>query len=105
MRKNTMTTAAAFLAGEPNHESPTISTDGRTIYSYAAAIATKLDDGRVALNITQYSPTTSQQQRDLARILTGAGIALVPVTGFTRICTADQIAAAATRPALLRDVA
>lgn len=50
---------------ERRKASGAISTDGQTIYSYDTAILTRSDDGRIVLNRTKYSPTTSRHQNGI----------------------------------------
>lgn len=59
MRKNIKEVIAAFQAKRPKgHIGDSISTDGKTIYSYTTPIYTR----ETGLNSRQYSKTTTMQQ-------------------------------------------
>ena len=65
MRRNMEEVLNAWQARRPNRSHRSISTDGETLWSYDTAILTRADDGRVILNVTRYSATTSSQQKAL----------------------------------------
>lgn len=51
-----------------------IRTDGNTIFSYDTPIVMRGKDGRVLVNVTRYSNTTSLQQYNIKFALSQAGI-------------------------------
>lgn len=55
-----------FLCGERRGKASALSISGDVLYSYATAIAQHID-GRVIINVTRYSPTTSRHQSKLRR--------------------------------------
>lgn len=55
-----------FLCGERRGKASALSISGDVLYSYATAIAQHID-GRVVVNATRYSPTTSRHQSKLFR--------------------------------------
>lgn len=49
-------------------KSGSVSTDGVTLFSYAPAIAVRVDgEDRIVVNVTKYSATTSRLQRAIER--------------------------------------
>jgi len=53
----------AFIRGENAHTgNDSLTSDGKTLYSYNTAIAVRQSNGSVVVNNTKYSPTTSRQQ-------------------------------------------
>lgn len=71
MRKNTEAALSAFLAGKSARPAASIWSNGRTIYSYRTPIAER-ENGRVYLNRTRYSRTTTIHQNALAAALPDA---------------------------------
>ena len=65
---NTFRVLRAWHRGEPLHASDSIWTDGRVIWSYKTAILARREDGRVILNGTHYSNTTSAHQNSCRMI-------------------------------------
>jgi hypothetical protein len=88
MRKNMARVIGDFMAGRSQIEK-SCSTDGQTVYSYSTAIAARTDDGRIILNGTKYSPTTSRQQAAFRGY-------------FTADVTVDNVPRGATRETLLK---
>jgi hypothetical protein len=74
MRRNTEAVFIAWMARKPLG-GRSISTDGNRIFSYQTCIVERQGDGRVLVNRTKYSPTTSQQQSALAEAI-GYGLEL-----------------------------
>ncbi len=72
MRKNTEKVFNAWINERPLN-GPSISTDGRTIFSYSTPILSRESDG-IFLNTKKYSNTTSRQQSDLSLLLGRNGI-------------------------------
>jgi hypothetical protein len=70
MRKTTKKILDAFAAGKPAREKACW-TDGKVFYSYDTPIAWHNGDGRVCLNETRYSVTTSQQQGVIRQYFAG----------------------------------
>lgn len=62
MRKNATAALSAFAKGHALRPSPSIHTDGETLFSYDTALAVMADAQTVVLNATRYSATTSTQQ-------------------------------------------
>lgn len=69
MRKNLSEAYAAWQERRPCRPAVSCWTDGQTLYSYDTAILTRAGDGRIILNRTKYSATTSQQQAALSYAL------------------------------------
>ena len=70
MRKNTARVLAAWRAGKDDRRDRSVWTDGRTVYSYATAIMTRDDNGRIVFNATKYSPTTTNHQNGIRSVVT-----------------------------------
>lgn len=75
-RKNVSVVFEAFLKGEATNRNKTISTDGRTIYSYSTPIAWGVFDesGKLTgLEISgdRWTVTTTQQQNGLRSLAEG----------------------------------
>lgn len=66
MRVNTRKTLEAFARRKALKVASSIWTNGDHIYSYATCLACRLSDGRIVLNRTRYSVTTSIHQNALA---------------------------------------
>jgi len=66
MRKNCREALRAFQSGRAARPADSIWTDGETIWSYSTALVTRTPVGRLVLNRTKYSPTTSNHQTALA---------------------------------------
>ena len=66
MRKNTAKVLGDWLARRECRDYKSIWTNGRSIYSYGTVLVDREPDGRVILNHTKYSVTTSQQQNQIA---------------------------------------
>lgn len=72
MRVNVKRVAAAWKAGRKDERERSVWTDGRAIYSYGTCIVAPLPvSGRVVLNVTKYSVTTSNKQSGLRVALAG----------------------------------
>ena len=69
MRTNTRKTLAAFYARKSLRLASSVWTNGDHIYSYGTCLAARLSDGRIVLNRTKYSPTTSNHQNAIAAAL------------------------------------
>lgn len=76
------TTHKAYLAWTMRKpfRSPSISTDGHTIWSYTTPIVHRLRGGWVAVNRTRYSHTTSTHQNYIAAILAVVGVRTCTMT-------------------------
>lgn len=75
MRKGTVETFNAWLAGKSRHPRASVWTNGETVYSYGTPILVKRDDKGLCLNITRYSVTTTNHQNGLRQLLTQHGVA------------------------------
>lgn len=110
MRVNLKRVIAAWEAGKACERERSIWTDGTSIYSYGTCIAAPMIDGRMVLNVTKYSATTSNKQSDLAWAL---GLRLACKVDDVRqgaspgelIEKANTLAAAAERAARIMGVA
>lgn len=71
MRVNTRNVIAAWQSGKEYRREDSIWTDGTSIFSYRTCLATPLADGRMVLNRTKYSATTSNKQSDVSFALRG----------------------------------
>jgi hypothetical protein len=71
MRRNLSAVLNAWRLGKAR-KGQSCSTDGTRIYSYATCLVEREADGRVLLNRTTYSRTTTAQQRSLLVALTYA---------------------------------
>ena len=71
MRVNVKRVAAAWREGREDRREQSVWTDGRAIYSYGTCLVAPLASGRVVLNVTKYSVTTSNKQSGLRVALHG----------------------------------
>jgi|GEM_PF-5043375 len=94
MRKNQKAVIESWQHGRAK-DLRTISTDGVTIFSYSTAIAAKLEDVSIALNITKHSATSSSQQRALEYWASQAGVRVVHVDPDYRGVQGEDLARAA----------
>ena len=83
MRKNCRLTYDAWRDGRAVEPSPSIWTDGATVYSYQTAIAVRRPSG-VLLNRTPYSRTTTTHQNALAVQLYSDAVAYLEVWDVPR---------------------
>lgn len=81
MRKNTQAVMRAWRESKSARHGQSISTDGETIYSYSTAIVTR-HNGKIIVNDTRYSVTTTQQQNSIKAELAMLGINFDTVTGI-----------------------
>ena len=92
MRKNTETALNGFLTNKPaGKPGSAIWTDGKHIWSYATALVTFEDDtferfGRVVVNMTKYSQTTTVHQNALL----GRLVQLAPEGGVVEVGGLDR---------------
>ena len=83
MRKNTERLLDAWHQGRSDRGSESIWTDGENIWSYDTCILARQDENSPAtnpyvLNMTKYSPTTSQHQNAIHETVpTHTGLAIV----------------------------
>lgn len=95
MRKTATQVTTAFLAGNASMKTPSLWTDGATVYSYQTAIATRAADGLVLVNDTRYTITTSNHQTAVKAACNFAGREYVAAPGRLPIgATAADIHAA-----------
>ena len=90
MRANARKALTAWEAGKRWRGAESIWSDGVSIWSYRTEIMTRDADGRVLLNVTRYSPTTSRHQNALAMAIPDA----VQVDGVARggyLLTHEQV--------------
>ena len=73
MRKNVKNAVQSWSDRSVNYTSPTISTDGNTIFSYNTAILERVGSDMAILNVTRYSQTTTKQQNAVASLLKSNG--------------------------------
>ena len=71
MRVNTKRVLEAWRGGRMDHREQSIWTDGTVIYSYGTCLVAPLASGKVVLNVTKYSVTTSNKQSNLRYALHG----------------------------------
>lgn len=81
MRANCEKTLTAFLAGKSAKPADSIWTDGNKIWSYRTLIAER-HEGKVYLNMTRYSNTTTVHQNALRARMPDAVI----IDNFPRGC-------------------
>jgi hypothetical protein len=73
--------AQRFLQGKTAHNR-SMSTDGKTLYSYQTGIAKRFKNGEVVVNTTRYSATTSGKHHPALRsALASEGVKNVSYTG------------------------
>lgn len=87
MRVNCRKTLEAWRAGKSLRLADSVWTNGDHIYSYATCIVARATDGRVILNRTQYSVTTTTHQKALAAALDFA----IEVAGLRCGCDARDV--------------
>lgn len=66
MRVNVKRVIAAWREGRQDRRERSIWTDGTAIFSYYTCLAAPMADGKLVLNITKYSSTTSNKQSGLS---------------------------------------
>lgn len=79
MRKNTLETFKAWLTGKKKKMTPSVWTDGETVYSYGTAIMRRKGD-TIVLNTEKYSSTTSTHQNSLRALLEENRVARIVLT-------------------------
>lgn len=94
MRKNVAKVMIAWLEGRKLDEG-SVSTDGKSIFSYATCILTRRSDLRVILNQTKYSVTTSRQQGQIGYQLGRAYDDIIRVDDLPRGAKAEDLLNAA----------
>lgn len=94
MRKNITKALRALESGTTMRDGG-VSCDGVTIWSYATAIATRVNDHAIVLNVTSYSRTTTTQQRAIESAWPSGMI--TRVDGLDRGVDASQLIASALR--------
>lgn len=80
MRANARKALTAWETGKRWRGAESIWSDGVSIWSYRTELVTRDAEGRVLLNVTRYSPTTSRHQNALAVAIPDA----VQVDGVAR---------------------
>lgn len=98
MRKNCQQVVRAFDSGKALRPAASIHTDGETIYSYNTAILTRHPggNGKVILNRTRYSTTTTIHQNAIAAAYQGV---LLEVDGLPQGCSVATLLRYAGVPA------
>lgn len=104
MRANVKRVLAAFREGRRDRRDESVWTDGESIYSYRTCIVAALPSGRLVVNVTKYSATTSNKQSDILWSLGPNVVATVTgmrmgVTPSEVIDRANTLEAAAERAA------
>lgn len=87
MRKNVQDAYRRWRQGDdstPAQRGTSIWSNGRDIYSYATCLLTNTPDGRVIMNATRYSVTTTQQQNSLLVLLNRDGFVFETVDDLDR---------------------
>jgi len=69
MRVNTVNVFEAWKSGRSCRKARSLWTDGGTVWSYSTVIMHRNASGQVVLNVTKYSPTTSNHQNGLRTLL------------------------------------
>ena len=91
MRENMRAVLKAYMQSKPCRKAESVWTNGDHIYSYGTCLLAKLDDGRVAFNVTKYSRTTTVHQNALRGYVQDAGWPVVDVDGLYQGCSADHL--------------